>query len=84
MQSPKVQEHFQKLAMLTKDLDPAAVQNFIAEEYAFWAPLAKAMPGCGCNNCANFGEKHHGRRHHARADDKPKLAGAAAHARGSE
>jgi len=42
VQSPKVQEHFQKLAILTKDLDPAAVQKFIAEEYAFWAPLAKA------------------------------------------
>ena len=24
------------------DLDPAAVQRFIADEYAFWAPLAKA------------------------------------------
>ena len=42
MKSPKVQEHFEKLAILTKDLDPAAVQTFIAEEYAFWAPLAKA------------------------------------------
>ena len=42
VQSPKVQDHFQKLAILTKDLDPAAVQKFIAEEYAFWAPLAKA------------------------------------------
>jgi tripartite-type tricarboxylate transporter receptor subunit TctC len=36
-----VQEHFQKLALLSKDLDPAAVQQFIAEEYAFWAPLAR-------------------------------------------
>jgi tripartite-type tricarboxylate transporter receptor subunit TctC len=39
--SPKIQEHFQKLALLSKDLDVAAVQRFIAEEYAFWAPLAK-------------------------------------------
>jgi tripartite-type tricarboxylate transporter receptor subunit TctC len=41
IKSPKVQEHFQKLALLSKDLDPAAVQQFIAEEYAFWAPLAR-------------------------------------------
>ncbi|MCC6779231.1 MAG: tripartite tricarboxylate transporter substrate binding protein [Hyphomicrobiales bacterium] len=40
--SAKVREHFQKLALLTKDLDPAAVQRFIAEEYAFWAPLARS------------------------------------------
>ncbi len=42
VQSPKVQEHFQKLAILTKDLDAAEVPKFIAEEYTFWAPLAKA------------------------------------------
>src|SRR5882757_8199537 len=39
--SPKIQEYFQKLALLSKDLDVAGVQDFIAEEYAFWAPLAK-------------------------------------------
>jgi len=42
VKSPKVQEHFRNLAVLTKDLGPTAVQRFIAEEYAFWAPLAKA------------------------------------------
>jgi tripartite-type tricarboxylate transporter receptor subunit TctC len=42
VQSPKVQDHFRRLAVLTKDLDPAAVQQCIADEYAFWAPLAKA------------------------------------------
>ena len=41
VKSPRVQEHFQKLALLSKDLDVAAVQKFIAEEYAFWAPLAR-------------------------------------------
>jgi tripartite-type tricarboxylate transporter receptor subunit TctC len=41
VQSPKIQQHFQKLALLSKDLDVAEVQKFIAEEYAFWAPLAK-------------------------------------------
>jgi tripartite-type tricarboxylate transporter receptor subunit TctC len=41
VQSPKIQAHFQKLALLSKDLDVAGVQEFIAEEYAFWAPLAR-------------------------------------------
>ena len=40
--SPKVQEHFRTLALLSKDLDVAATQSFIAEEYAFWAPLARS------------------------------------------
>jgi tripartite-type tricarboxylate transporter receptor subunit TctC len=41
VQSAKVQEHFRQLALLSKDLDVLGVQQFIAEEYAFWAPLAK-------------------------------------------
>src|SRR5712672_1926491 len=36
VQSPKVQEHFNKLALLSKDLDVVGVQEFIAAEYAFW------------------------------------------------
>ena len=42
VKSPKVQEQFQALALLSKDLDVAAVQAFIAEEYAYWAPLASS------------------------------------------
>ena len=42
VQSPKVQEHFNKLALLSKDLDVVGVQEFIAAEYAFWAPLARS------------------------------------------
>ena len=42
VQSPNVQEHFRKLALLSKDLDVAGVQEFIATEYAFWAPLARS------------------------------------------
>ena len=42
VKSPKIQEHFRTLALLTKDLDVAEVQKFIAAEYAYWAPLAKA------------------------------------------
>jgi tripartite-type tricarboxylate transporter receptor subunit TctC len=41
VKSPKIEAHFQKLALLSKDLDVAGVQKFIAEEYAFWAPLAR-------------------------------------------
>jgi len=41
VKSPKVEAYFQKLALLSKDLDVAGVQKFIAEEYAFWAPLAR-------------------------------------------
>jgi len=41
VRSPKVQEHFRKLALLSKDLDVAAVQAFLTEEYGFWAPLAR-------------------------------------------
>jgi tripartite-type tricarboxylate transporter receptor subunit TctC len=41
VQSPKIQALFQKLALLSKDLDVVGVQEFIAEEYAFWAPLAR-------------------------------------------
>ena len=43
IKSPKVQEHFNQLALLTADLDPDAVTKFVASEYAFWAPLAKDM-----------------------------------------
>ena len=41
VKSPKIQDHFKKLALLSKDLDVAAVQAFLTEEYAFWAPLAR-------------------------------------------
>lgn len=41
VKSPNVREHFERLALLSRDLDAAAVPKFIADEYAFWAPLAK-------------------------------------------
>jgi tripartite-type tricarboxylate transporter receptor subunit TctC len=41
VKSPKIEAYFQKLALLSKDLDAAGVPAFIAEEYAFWAPLAR-------------------------------------------
>jgi tripartite-type tricarboxylate transporter receptor subunit TctC len=39
--TPKMREHFEQSALLTMDLDPAGVTKFVAEEFAFWAPLAK-------------------------------------------
>jgi tripartite-type tricarboxylate transporter receptor subunit TctC len=39
--TPKMRAHFERLALSTRDLDPAGVAKFIADEYAFWAPLAK-------------------------------------------
>ena len=43
MKTPKMQAQFAKLSLLTQDLDPAGVQNFVADEYAYWAPLAKEI-----------------------------------------
>jgi tripartite-type tricarboxylate transporter receptor subunit TctC len=39
--TPKVRAHYDRLALSTLDLDPAAVAKFVADEYAFWAPIAK-------------------------------------------
>jgi tripartite-type tricarboxylate transporter receptor subunit TctC len=43
VKSPKMQAHFNKLSLLTRDLDPAGVSKFVADEYAYWAPLAKEI-----------------------------------------
>ncbi|MCC6890736.1 MAG: tripartite tricarboxylate transporter substrate binding protein [Hyphomicrobiales bacterium] len=40
---PKMQEQFGKLSLLTQDLDPAGVRKFVADEYAYWAPLAREI-----------------------------------------
>jgi tripartite-type tricarboxylate transporter receptor subunit TctC len=40
-QTPKMRVHFDRLSLSTRDLDPPAVARFIADEYNFWAPLAK-------------------------------------------
>jgi tripartite-type tricarboxylate transporter receptor subunit TctC len=39
--SAKMREYFERSALSTRDLDAAAVAKFVADEYAFWAPLAK-------------------------------------------
>jgi tripartite-type tricarboxylate transporter receptor subunit TctC len=43
VKTPKMQEQFNKLSLLTQDLDPAGVTKFVADEYAYWAPLAKKI-----------------------------------------
>jgi tripartite-type tricarboxylate transporter receptor subunit TctC len=39
--SAKMRDYFERSALSTRDLDAAAVAKFVADEYAFWAPLAK-------------------------------------------
>jgi tripartite-type tricarboxylate transporter receptor subunit TctC len=36
-----VRAHYDRLALSTRDLDPAEVAKFVADEYAYWAPIAK-------------------------------------------
>ena len=35
VKTPKMQEQFNKLSLLTQDLDPAGVTKFVADEYAY-------------------------------------------------
>ena len=41
VQLPGTHDYFDKLALLSMDMDAAAVAKFVAEEYAFWAPLVR-------------------------------------------
>jgi tripartite-type tricarboxylate transporter receptor subunit TctC len=41
MKSPAVTHYVEQSALSTMDLDPAGVAKFVADEYAFWAPIAK-------------------------------------------
>jgi tripartite-type tricarboxylate transporter receptor subunit TctC len=43
VKTPKMQEQFAKLSLMTQDLDSAGVTKFVADEYAYWAPLAKEI-----------------------------------------
>ncbi|HEV3373279.1 MAG TPA: tripartite tricarboxylate transporter substrate binding protein [Xanthobacteraceae bacterium] len=40
---PKTQGYISQMALMTRDLDQAAVTDFVREELAYWAPLAKAV-----------------------------------------
>jgi tripartite-type tricarboxylate transporter receptor subunit TctC len=43
IRQPKTQVYITQMALTTRDLDPAAVTDFVREELAFWAPLAKEV-----------------------------------------
>jgi tripartite-type tricarboxylate transporter receptor subunit TctC len=43
IKTPTIQAQFNKLSVLTQDLDPAGVTKFVTDEYAYWAPLAKEI-----------------------------------------
>jgi tripartite-type tricarboxylate transporter receptor subunit TctC len=40
---PKTQAYIGQMALMTRDLGPAAVTGFVRQEFAFWAPLAKEV-----------------------------------------
>ena len=41
VRSPRVQQYVARQALMTMDLDVAGVNRFLAEELAYWVPLAK-------------------------------------------
>jgi tripartite-type tricarboxylate transporter receptor subunit TctC len=40
---PKTQAYIEQMALMTRDLDQAAVTDFVREEFNYWAPLAKEV-----------------------------------------
>jgi tripartite-type tricarboxylate transporter receptor subunit TctC len=40
---PRTQAYIEQTALMTRDLDSAAVTDFVRQEFAFWAPLAKEV-----------------------------------------
>jgi len=40
---PKTQAYIAQMALMTRDLDQAAVTDFVREEFAYWGPLAKEV-----------------------------------------
>jgi len=43
LKTPAVHAQIDKLSLMTRDLDPGGVTQFVADEYAYWAPLAKEI-----------------------------------------
>jgi tripartite-type tricarboxylate transporter receptor subunit TctC len=43
VKSTKTQDYIAQTALMTRDLDPAAVNDFVRQEFAYWAPLAKEV-----------------------------------------
>jgi tripartite-type tricarboxylate transporter receptor subunit TctC len=40
---PRTQAYIRQMALTTRDLDPAGVTDFVRQEFAYWAPLAKEV-----------------------------------------
>jgi tripartite-type tricarboxylate transporter receptor subunit TctC len=40
---PRTQGYIAQMALMTRDLEQAAVTDFVREEFAYWAPLAKEV-----------------------------------------
>ena len=40
---PRTQAYMNQMALMTRDLDPAAVTTFVRDELAYWAPLAREV-----------------------------------------
>ena len=40
---PRTQAYMTQMALTTRDLDPAAVTDFVRQEVAYWGPLAKEV-----------------------------------------
>ena len=40
---PKTQAYLHRMALMTRDLDPVSVTDFVRQEFAFWSPLAKEV-----------------------------------------
>jgi len=40
---PKTQAYMEQMALMTADLDQAGVTDFVRQEFAYWAPLAKEV-----------------------------------------
>jgi len=40
---PRTQAYMNQMALMTRDLDAAAVTVFVRDELAYWAPLAKEV-----------------------------------------
>jgi tripartite-type tricarboxylate transporter receptor subunit TctC len=43
VKSPKTQSYIAQMALMTRDLDQAAVTAFVREEVSYWSPLAKEV-----------------------------------------
>ncbi len=40
---PRTRAYMDQMALMTRDLDPAAMTGFVRDEFAYWAPLAKEV-----------------------------------------